>query len=300
VFPGVPILGYFEFYYDTEGQDVGYDPEFPVSIERFPRIRAMNVVNHLALAMNQHGQTPTKWQLTRYPEWAQRQIRLMPEGARLDVCKPLPALAKQDFELNGFVVSPKERLLTFVCRNLEPYRGFHVVMRALPRLLKERRDLRAILVGGDEVSYGAKLTRGTWRQFMRRELAGQYDESRVLFPGQIPYASYLRLLQRSDVHLYLSYPFVASWSLREAMACGCQIVGADVDPVREFITHDRNGLLVPGLDPRALAEAVLGALADKRRAKRLRAEARRFAEEHLDMQAHLDAYAARVAEITAG
>ncbi len=298
VFPGSPILGYFEFYYDTEGQDVGYDQEFPVSRERFPRIRAMNVVNHLALALNQHGQTPTRWQLTRYPEWARSQIRLMPEGAQLDVCKPKPELAKQNFELNGFRVTPKERLVTFVCRNLEPYRGFHTMMRALPRLLRERRDLRVIMVGGDDVSYGAKLTQGTWREFMQRELAGQYDESRVLMPGQVPYGSYLRLLQRSDVHVYLTYPFVASWSLREALACGCQIVAADVEPVSEFISHGQNGILVPGLDSQAVAEAVLSALEDKRGAKRLRAGARQFAEEHLDMQTHLDAYAARVAEIT--
>ncbi len=172
------------------------------------------------------------------------------------------------------------------------------MMRALPRLLRERADLRVVMVGGDEVSYGARLANGTWREFMHRELAGKYDESRVLFAGQVPYAAYLALLQRSDAHVYLTYPFVASWSLREALACGCQVVGADVEPVAEFITHGENGLLVPGLDPEAVAEAVLGALADRRRAKRLRAGARRYAETHLAMQAHLAAYDATIAEIT--
>jgi glycosyltransferase involved in cell wall biosynthesis len=298
VFPGVPILGYFEFFYETAGQDVGYDPEFPVPIERFPRIRAMNVVNHLALDLGQHGQTPTRWQLTRYPSWAQSRIRLMPEGAQLDVCKPDPDAASRPFELNGFAVSSKQRLVTFVARNLEPYRGFHVFMRALPRLLRERPDVRVVIVGGDEVSYGAKLASGTWRELMQKELAGKYDESRVLFPGQVPYEAYLRLLQRSDAHVYLTYPFVASWSLREALACGCQIVGSDVEPVREFIDPGSNGLITPGLDPEAVAEAVDGALVDRRRAKRLRAGARAYAEQHLDMQAHLDALNAYVAEIT--
>jgi glycosyltransferase involved in cell wall biosynthesis len=298
VFPGVPILGYFEFYYDTAGQDVGYDAEFPVPAERFPRIRAMNVVNHQALGLNQHGQTPTRWQLTRYPDWAQTRIRLMPEGARLDVCRPDPEAATRPFDLNGFAVSPRQRLVTFVARNLEPYRGFHVMMRALPRLLREHPEVRVIMVGGDEVSYGAKLSQGTWRELMQKELEGKYDATRVLFPGQIPYEAYVQLLQRSDAHVYLSYPFVASWSLREALACGCQIVAANVEPVAEFIVDGQRGLLVPGLDPEAVAEAVDGALSDRRRARRLRAGARQFAETHLDMQTHLDAYMARIAEIT--
>lgn len=298
VYPGVPILGYYEFYYDTHGQDVAYDPEFPVSPERFARIRAMNVVNLLALTQGQHGQTPTRWQLTRYPDWARSRIRVLPEGARLDVCKPDPKAAQRKFALNGFAVSPKEKLVTFVCRNLEPYRGFHVMMRALPRLLRERPDARVVLVGGDEVSYGARLSKGTWREFMQRELAGKYDESRVFFAGQVPYGTYVSLLQRSDAHVYLSYPFVASWSLREALACGCQVIGADVEPVSEFITDGENGLLVPGLDPEAVAGTIAGALEDKRRAKRLREAARRYAEEHLAMQAHLDAYDAMIAEIT--
>ncbi len=297
IWPNVPILGYFEFYYATDGQDVGYDPEFPVGPERFSRIRAMNIINHMALALNQHGQTPTQWQFTRYPDWARGRIRVLPEGARLDVCKPDPNAAKREFALSGFKVSPKERLVTFVCRNLEPYRGFHTMMRALPRVLGERSDTRVILVGGDDVSYGARLSHGTWREYMLRELAGKFDESRVLFAGQIPYGDYISLLQRSDVHAYLSYPFVASWSLREALACGCQIVAADVEPVAEFVTDDVNGTLVPGLDHERVAEALLQALEDRRRAARLRKAARAYAEATLDMQVHLSATEAYVREI---
>ncbi len=297
VWPGVPILGYYEFYYATDGQDVGYDPEFPVGPERFSRIRAMNVINHMAVALGQHGQTPTRWQYTRYPEWARGGIRVLPEGARLDTCKPDPDAARRGFELGGFKVSPKERLVTFVCRNLEPYRGFHTFMRALPRLMRERPEARVVVVGGDDVSYGARLAQGTWREFMLRELAGKLDESRVLFAGQVPYADYVSLLQRSDVHAYLSYPFVASWSLREAMACGCQIVAADVEPVAEFVTHDVTGTLVPGLDHERVAEALVGALADKRRATRLRKAARRYAEANLDMQVHLQGFEAAIREI---
>jgi glycosyltransferase involved in cell wall biosynthesis len=298
VWPGVPMLGYFEFYYQTNGQDVNFDPEFPMGPEHFPRIRAMNIINHLALALGQHGQTPTRWQLTRYPAWAQAQIRVLPEGADLSVCRPNPTIRSQPFILGRLHVSPHERLVTYVARNLEPYRGFHVMMRALPELLRARPDVKVVLVGGDEVSYGSRLAGTTWRAHFQRELAGRYDAARVLLPGQLSYADYLRLLQRSDAHVYLTYPFVASWSLREAMACGAAIVAADVEPVREFITDRRQGLLTAPLDAHALAENILLLLEDAGLNQRLRRAARRHAERHLDMQTHLAAFAARVAELT--
>ena len=298
VYPDTPVLGYFEFYYAIDGQDVDYDPEFLITPDRFPRIRAMNVVNHLALAMNQHGQTPTRWQLTRYPDWAQPRIALIREGARLEVCQPAPAARQEDFAIGAFRVAPHEKLVSYVARNLEPYRGFHVMMRALPDLLAARPDVKVVMVGGDDVSYGARLSEGTWRERFQKELAGQYDESRVLLPGQIPYETYLRLLKRSDTHVYLTYPFVASWSLREAMACGCAIIGADVESVAEFITHGRNGLLVPGLDAKHLARTVLELLEDEKLNRRLRAGARRYAEKHLDMAAYLTKMEKTIAAIT--
>ncbi|MCW3477595.1 glycosyltransferase [Limobrevibacterium gyesilva] len=298
VWPGVPILGYFEFYYSPTGQDVGFDPEFPVAEGNHARIRAMNVVNLLALALQQHGQTPTRWQLTRYPDWAQKQIRLLPEGARLDQCKPDPKAHARPLAIKNFTIRPTDKLVTYVARNLEPYRGFHVMMRALPDLLRARPDVKVVMVGGDDVSYGARLANSTWRQHMEKELAGKYDTSRVLMPGQVSYDLYLRLLQRSDAHVYLTYPFVPSWSLREAMACGCAIVGADVEPVREFLTDGRTGLLTPCLDPKRLSRRILELLEDDRLGRRLRIGARKHAEAHLDMANHIAAYEATIRDLT--
>jgi glycosyltransferase involved in cell wall biosynthesis len=198
VWPDVPLLGYFEFYYETHGQDVDFDPEFPLARDRFPKIRAMNIVNLLALALNQHGQTPTHWQLTRYPEWARAKMHVIEEGARLEICKPNPAVRRRKFSMGDFHVAPSEKLVTYVARNLEPYRGCHVMMRALPDILRARKDVKVVMVGGDDVSYGARLSTGTWREHFQGELKGQYDESRVLMPGQLPYDDYLRLLQRSS------------------------------------------------------------------------------------------------------
>ncbi len=298
VWPEAPLLGYFEFYYQHDGQDVGFDPEFPLAPNQLPRIRAMNVVNLLALALDQHGQTPTQWQLHRYPGWARSRIRVLPEGAHLDICKPDPQSRARPLTVGDFLIAPEHRLVTYVARNLEPYRGFHTMMRALPKLLATRPDLRVVIVGGDDVSYGARLPNSTWRAHMQRELAGTYDASRVLMPGQVPYETYLSLLRRSDAHVYLSYPFVASWSLREALACGCVVVGADVEPVREFIQDGRNGVLTDCLDPTRLADTVLDLLENPTRADRLRRGARRWAERHLDMNRHIAAFEARIAELT--
>ena len=118
----------------------------------------------------------------------------------------IPAARTKPLTIGAFTIAPKEKLITYVARNLEPYRGFHVMMRALPEILRARPDAKVVMLGGDEVSYGARLANATWREFMQRELAGQYDASRILMPGQVPYDVHVSLLQRSDAHVYLTYP----------------------------------------------------------------------------------------------
>ncbi|MBV9758491.1 MAG: glycosyltransferase family 4 protein [Alphaproteobacteria bacterium] len=300
VWPDAPLLGYFEFYYHTGGLDVDFDPEFPINPALRPTIRARNTVNLLALSLGAHGQTPTRFQHSTYPDWARQQIQILPEGANLDSCRADPAARREPLVVGDATIPPEATLITYVARNLEPYRGFHVFMRAIPKLLRERPDARIVLVGGDDVSYGARLSHGTWRERLLTELSGQIDLSRVHFPGKIPYGVYRRLLQRSDAHVYLTYPFVASWSLREALAIGCAIVGSDTDPVREFVTHGSNGVLTPCLDPGRLADAVLDLLDAPGLRQRIRAGARRYAERHLDLQHHLAMFESTIRRITRG
>ncbi len=297
VFPGVPILGYFEFYYSPTGLDVGFDPEFPADDVLRARIPSMNQINHAAIALGEHGNSPTRWQLTRYPQWARGGIRLLEEGVRLDDLAPDPAARRRSLKIGDFTVGPRDKLVTYVARNLEPYRGYHTMMRALPSLLK-RKDVKVVMVGGDDVSYGARLASGSWRNHFLREMEGKFDASRVLLPGQVPYDVYRSLLKRSDAHVYLTYPFVVSWSLREAMGAGCAIVAADVESVREFITDDDTGVLTPALDPEKLARNVLALLEDRHRSDALRHGARAWAEQHLRMEEYLDGYEALIAEIT--
>jgi glycosyltransferase involved in cell wall biosynthesis len=298
-FPGVPLLGYFEFYYKIHDADVNFDPEFPMPESRFGAVRGKNAVNLLALALEQHGQTPTQWQHSTYPGWSQKNIRIIEEGVDLGLCKPDPALRKKTVTVGALKVTPKQKLITFVARNLEPYRGFHTMMRALPRILNERPDVVVSLVGGDEVSYGAPPAGGgSWRNVILRELDGKIDLSRVHFMGKVPYDQHLTLLKRSDAHVYLSYPFVASWSLREALACGCLLVGADTKTVTEFVQHEVNGLITPTLDHEALAETVLRGLSNTKLAAKLRQGAREFAEKHLCMDDYIARYRANIEEIT--
>jgi glycosyltransferase involved in cell wall biosynthesis len=284
----------------VHGFDVNFDPEFPTGPADHPRVRAKNAVNLLALDNPGHGFTPTQFQLSTYPAWARQKITVLPEGVNLDVCKPNPSLRKRETTIAGYRISPADTLITYVVRDLEPYRGFHVFMRALPHILAARPDARVILVGGDGVSYGARPAKGTWRERMLEELAGKLDTSRVHFAGKVPYETYVKLLQRSDVHVYLTYPFVASWSLREALAIGCAVVASDTAPVHEFVSHEANGLLVPFLQPEAIAAGVLRVLGDARLAGRLRRAARAWAETHLPMEAYLDAFEALIEKVRRG
>jgi len=294
VWPDAPVLGYQEFYYNLGGFDVGFDPEFKERSDMGAHIRVKNAVNLMSLANPGLGQTPTRFQHSTYPAWARDKIAVLPEGVNLDVCRPDPELRRRVVTLGGYKVKPSETLVTYVVRDLEPYRGFHIIMRALPRILAARPDARIILVGGDGISYGARPSKGTWREQMQDELAGKLDLSRVHFAGQVPYDTYVKLLQRSDAHVYLTYPFVASWSLREALATGCALVASDTAPVREFVTDRKTGLLAPFLQPDTVADRVLELLEDTRLAGRLRRAARVWAEAHLDMGAYLAGYEALI------
>ena len=299
VWPKIPMLGYMEFYYQPIGIDVGFDPEFPVGVDDFPRIRAKNAINHIALNLDAEGQSPTEWQISTYPEWARKRINLLWEGVNLDVCKPDPKIRRAPLTIGGMTIEPSDKLVTYVSRDLEPYRGFPLMMRAIPHLLRARKDIKIVMVGGDGVSYGnPPPTGGTWREVMLREIGAGIDLSRVVFPGRIPYEAYLSMLQRSDAHVYLTYPFVASWSLREALAIGCAIVGSDTQPVREFITHGENGILTSFFDPPGIANAAVALIEDTVLSRRLRNNARQYAEARLSMVDYLKSYDALIERMT--
>jgi glycosyltransferase involved in cell wall biosynthesis len=179
----------------------------------------------------------------------------------------------------------EEELITYVARNLEPYRGFHVFMRAIPEIQRRRPKARIAIVGGDEVSYSARLPEGqTYRARLLRELDGRIDLSRVHFLGKLPYRRYLEVLSKSSIHVYLTYPFVLSWSLLEAMASGCLVLGSRTPPVEEVIRDGENGLLVDFFSTEAIAHKIDSALQMQKELRALREAARRTVVERYDLK----------------
>jgi glycosyltransferase involved in cell wall biosynthesis len=185
---------------------------------------------------------------------------------------------------SGVELSAGDEVLTYVARNLEPYRGFLSFMRSLPAILTKRPQAQVVIVGGDEVSYGARLPEGkTFRAEVLKELEGSLDLARVHFLGKIPYALYLTVLQVSRAHVYLTYPFVLSWSMLEAMSAGCLIIGSKTAPVQEVIHDNHNGLLVDFFSTQEISDRVVEALEHPDSFKTLRENARRTIVEHYDL-----------------
>lgn len=280
IHPQVPLVGLFEFYYHGQGQDSGFDPEFALdpnfALDGLCRIRTKNVNNLLALEAVDVGVCPTAYQKSVMPPEYQGKLRILHDGINTQVAKPDP---EATFTLTTTdppqELSRQQEIITFINRNLEPYRGYHIFMRSLPRLLRERPQAQVLIVGGDGVSYGPAAPEGqTWKQIFLGEVQPQLDLNRVHFLGRIPYPQLIRLLQVSSLHVYLSYPFVLSWSMLEAMACGCLVVGSRTPPVEEVIRPGENGLLVDFFDPDQLVDTIHTGLNHPTRMQPLRTAAR--------------------------
>jgi glycosyltransferase involved in cell wall biosynthesis len=271
VFPAAHIVLYCEFFYRSRGADLGFDPEFPARPEKMLHVRVMNAPLLMALDATDCGIAPTRWQHRQFPTVQQPRIAVVHDGIDTDVVKPAG--------------EREPELITYVARNLEPYRGFHSFMRAIPEIQRRRPKARIVIVGGDEVSYSPRLPPGeTYRQRLLGELGERIDLSRVEFRGKVPYADYLALLRRSAVHVYLTYPFVLSWSLLEAMAAGCLVVGSRTPPVEEVMRDGENGLLVDFFSPSAIAERVDYALSHQADLEPLRARARETVVQRYDLR----------------
>jgi hypothetical protein len=242
---------------------MGFDPEFPVALDDRLRVSTWRAHHLLALEQCDVAIAPTQWQKSQFPATYQPKIQVLHEGIATDVLGPDP---QAQFTLpNGQVLKAGDSVVTYVARNLEPYRGFHVFIRSLPALLAAHPTCQVLIVGGDEVSYGrAPKSAKSWREALLREvnIDTSSETGRVHFLGKLPYAQYRRVLQVSAVHVYLTYPFVLSWSLLEALASGCAVVASDTAPVREVIRQGQNGWLVEFFDGAQLVKAVHKVLTD--------------------------------------
>lgn len=282
VWPAAKLMVYCEFYYGPSGADVGFDPEFPAGDAGDScRVRLKNVNNLLHFDIADAGVAPTLWQRSVFPEPFRSKIRVIHDGIDTDLAKPNPSVWMR---LGDLKLTRSDQIITFVNRNLEPYRGYHIFMRALPEIMARHPKARVVIVGGDGVSYGAKSPDGRkWKDIFLEEVSDRLDLSRVHFVGHVDYQHFIPLLQLSSVHVYLTYPFVLSWSLLEAMSCGCAIVASDTSPVKEAIIDGQTGLLVDFFDPDMLASKVSCLLDHPAERDRLGKAARKFAIDHYDV-----------------
>lgn len=287
VWPSARFGIYSEYYYQPEGADVGFDPEFPQRDEGYAcRLRLKNLNNLLHFDRTDAGISPTVWQADTFPMPFRSRITVIHDGIETEAIVPDLKVSVNFYDRGS--LSRKDEVITFVNRNLEPYRGYHIFMRALPELLVRRPKALVLIVGGDDVSYGAPAGGGkSWKEIFISEVRPRIsysDWSRVYFLGTIPYRHYIALLQLSTVHVYLTYPFILSWSVLEAMSAGCAVVGSDTSPLHEVIAHDETGRLVNFFDVSALVDEVCDLLDDPKARARLGACARLFVQTNYDLK----------------
>lgn len=284
VWPEARLLVFAEFYYRGTEADAGFDPEFQKA--NFDRVMMSQArASHLAQALvhADQGVSPTYWQASTHPPLLRKHIEVIFDGVDCDRLTPNPDAR---FALpNGREIKRGDEVLTFINRNLEPYRGYHTFMRALPDVLAARPDAQVVIVGGDEVSYGPPpKDGGKWKDIFLDEVKDRLDLSRVHFTGRVPYDQFVDLIHVSRVHAYLTYPFVLSWSMIETLAAGTLVVASDTKPVAEVIKDGVNGRLVGFFDIKGWSAALTDALARPEAYLAMRETARAMAREKYDLR----------------
>lgn len=258
IFPEARQVIYAEYYYRTADGDVGFDAEFGPATAPM-ELHAKNIGLALALSEADAIVAPTPFQASRLPGVFRQRTEILHEGVDLERIRKNPAA--RFATTSGKVLDGSRPVITFVSRKLEPLRGYHIFMRALPRLLEQVPHAEVLIIGeAARAGYGSAAPGGrTWAELILDEVRESIDPARVHFTGRLPYDRFVDALSLSWAHVYLTYPFVMSWSLLEAMTCGCLIVGSDTAPVRDAITDGGNGLLVDFFDHDGLATRLIEA-----------------------------------------
>ena len=284
VWPEAKLLVFAEFYYRGIGADTGFDPEFQA--QGFDQVMiSQSRAAYLAQALihADAGVAPTEWQASTHPPVLRRQLEVIFDGVDCDRLTPNP---QARFTLpDGRTLHRGDEVVTFVNRNLEPYRGYHIFLRALPDVLAARPGAHVVIVGEDGVSYGAAPPGGgTWKDLILNEVKDRLDLSRVHFVGKLPYDHLVDLIHVSRVHAYLTYPFVLSWSMVETMAAGTLVIGSNTAPVAEVITDGKTGRLVDFFDVKGWSAALIDALAHPEAYEPMRAAARQMVRDRYDLR----------------
>lgn len=283
IWPDAKIINYAEMVYRAQGLDADFDAEFQ-ALSLTARIATTARAAHILQSMIDADAaiSPTEWQAATFPPILRDKITVIHDGVDTDDVRPDPAA---ELRLpDGRVLKAGDEVVSFVNRNLEPYRGYHIFMRALPEVMAARPEAQFVLIGGDGQSYGRAPEKGTWKQRFLDEVAGRIDPARLHFLGRVPRAQFLALMQVTRVHAYLTYPFVLSWSMIEAMSAAALVIGSRTGPVEEVIRDGMNGRLVDFFDVSGWSKALIGALAGPAADDGLRAAARATVLERYDLR----------------
>lgn len=288
IFPETPLLLYCEWYYNSRNSDVDFVNKNP-SEDTMALTRARNAQLLIDVTSCDKGITPTNWQKSQYPKEFQDKITVLHDGIDTDYFIPdenaIFKIPDCDLEL-----SKKDKVITYATRGMEPYRGFPQFMIMVDKLLKKRNDFHVVIAGEDRVCYGTKLANTTYKKLMLEKL--DIDLTRVHFVGPLPYKDYKKLLQVSSVHVYLTFPFVLSWSMLEAMSMECCVVASKTTPVEEVIKDEYNGLFVDFFNTDELLNKVEFVLDNQEKVTDIKRNARKTIIEKYDLkillQKHID------------
>lgn len=279
IFPDVPLLSYCEWFYNAEGADIGFNGQNLNEDER-AKLRCRNSHFLIDLYSCDACISPTQWQKSQFPKEFHEKIRVIHDGIDIDHCVP-DKNAKFIVKGKSLELTAQDEVITYGTRGMEPYRGFPQFMEAAEQLLNKRPNAHFVIAGHDKVFYGQKPEKGTYKELMLKKL--NLDMKRVHFVGGLSLIDYIKLLQISSVHVYLTYPFVLSWSILDAMSAGCCIVASNTQPVLEVMQDNYNGLLVDFFNVNQLVEKIEYALNNKNEMQIIRDNARKTVVENYSL-----------------
>jgi glycosyltransferase involved in cell wall biosynthesis len=260
LYPGVPIVNYFEFYYLPHGSDMDFRPDFPPSELDYLRARARNAMLLLDLETCRCGYSPTHFQRGLFPAAHRPKIDVIFDGIETDVFHRLDKVPRQ---IGDRSIPASTRIVTYVSRGFESMRGFDIFLKVAERIYEQYPDVVFVAVGSDRICYGGDEKHIRHKTFFEHAMAqSNYDRDKFIFTGLLPVSRLVEVLSMSDLHLYFTVPFVLSWSLMDALSCGCTVLASDTAPVREMIEDSQNGRLCGFFDVEGFAAKAVEVLGD--------------------------------------
>ena len=256
-----PFVGYFELLPPPFwGDGLILRKEYPPP----EAIRLFNATYHALTYLHLHAvdaaYTPTNFQKSTAPKELQDKIKVIFDGVDTEAFQPRET--ERPVEFRGITIPKDTRVLTYVSRGLESARGFDIFMKVAKRVCDQMDNVIVLIAGQERTFYGHELHHiGKDKSFKQYVLENDsYDLSRIHFLGLIPIQDLIKLYNISDLHMYLTVPYVLSWSMIQAMSSGCTIVGSATPPVQEAIDDGVHGLLADFYDVDALTEKALQVL----------------------------------------